>query len=147
MNNNTMHTHRYKSTLWRLSSYSMHFIFNTLLMLAALIVCVHSALTYNMEHLYIGIGMGVFWMFSSLVFVARVQSLRCPLCMVPLFANKRCGKNKKAKRLLGSHRLSVSTQILFCGNYRCIYCGEKFDARRVSSSQQPGRGGSRRSLT
>ena len=49
---------------------------------------------------------------------------RCPLCMIPPLHPKRCQKNRRARRLLGSYRLQVATSVLFRDHFQCPYCGE-----------------------
>lgn len=49
---------------------------------------------------------------------------RCPLCMIPPLHPKRCQKNRRARRLLGSYRLQVATSVLFRDHFHCPYCGE-----------------------
>lgn len=49
---------------------------------------------------------------------------RCPLCMSPPLHPKRCQKNRRARRLLGSYRLRVATSVMFRNHFQCPYCGE-----------------------
>ncbi len=49
---------------------------------------------------------------------------RCPLCMIPPLHPKRCQKNRRARRLLGSYRLRVATSVMFQNHFQCPYCGE-----------------------
>lgn len=49
---------------------------------------------------------------------------RCPLCLTPILSPKKCSKHRKARKLMGSHRLLVASQILFKGTFRCPYCHE-----------------------
>ncbi|GAA5118350.1 hypothetical protein JIN84_16130 [Luteolibacter yonseiensis] len=49
---------------------------------------------------------------------------RCPLCLTPVLAVKRCSKHRNAKRLLGSYRLRAALMILFKGRFHCPYCNE-----------------------
>lgn len=63
------------------------------------------------------------------VLVAILQCLvagrtRCPLCMTPVLATKRCSKHRHARTLLGSHRLRVAVAILFTNSFKCPYCHE-----------------------
>jgi len=48
----------------------------------------------------------------------------CPLCLAPVLARKKCATHRHAKTLLGSHRLPVALDILFCSRFRCPYCHE-----------------------
>jgi membrane protein YdbS with pleckstrin-like domain len=63
------------------------------------------------------------------VLIAVLQFLlagrtRCPLCMTPVLASKRCAKHRHARTLLGSHRLRVAVAILFRNSFKCPYCHE-----------------------
>jgi hypothetical protein len=49
---------------------------------------------------------------------------RCPLCMTPVLASKRCSKHRNARTLLGSHRMRVAVAILFRNGFKCPYCHE-----------------------
>lgn len=78
----------------------------------------------------VGAAMIVVWILSLLVFFIKRTSVRCPLCMVPLWANQKCQRNSKVKPVLGvSYRLGVANSVIFRGHYRCPYCGEPFSAR------------------
>lgn len=56
------------------------------------------------------------WMFASRV--------NCPLCMVPVLANRTCTKHRNSRKFLGSYRLQVATSAFFKGYFRCPYCNE-----------------------
>lgn len=63
------------------------------------------------------------------VLVAVLQSLialrtRCPLCMTPVLASKRCAKHRNARTFMGSHRLRVAVAILCRNGFKCPYCHE-----------------------
>jgi len=63
-------------------------------------------------------------------------SVRCPLCMVPLWGSQKCQRNTKVKPALGvSYRLGVANSVIFRGHYRCPYCGEPFSAREARKSK------------
>ena len=130
-----MHLHRYRSTLRGLKFGALHFIFNTLLMWVMFSALIFGLIIFDLTIVYCGVGCIAMWVISSLWFALKAQSIRCPICLVPLFANKGCSKNKKAKKLLGSYRLPVSGSILCCGHYRCPYCGEKFNVSVSKQSQ------------
>lgn len=44
--------------------------------------------------------------------------------MMPPLHPKRCQKNRRARRLLGSYRLRVATGVLLRDRFLCPYCGE-----------------------
>lgn len=66
-------------------------------------------------------GLGMVCLLMAWVVSAR---LRCPLCTMPVFQNRRCSKHRNAKPLFGSYRLKVAMTVLFQGRFRCPYCGE-----------------------
>lgn len=134
-----MHQHRCKRTLLDLKIGALHFLVNLCLILVAAGLVIYGVLNYDETILYAGIGTGVLWLISSLIFAAKASTVRCPLCMVATFSHKRCQKHRSAKPLLGSRRLRLSLSILFRGHYRCMYCGEPFDAIKVKEqSRNPG---------
>lgn len=129
-----MHKHRSDRALFELKLKSLHFIFNISAFLTASALLAYAAIDHHQIALYSGLGIGIVWILSSLLFVIGAHKLQCPLCMIPLFAHKQCSKNKAAKRVMGSYRLGVSFSILGKGHYRCIYCGEPFDAKTSRTS-------------
>jgi len=68
--------------------------------------------------------------FSAAFVVLKVLSymigarLKCSLCMAAPLGNIGYAKHRSAQTLCGSHRMAVSTSILFMGNFRCPYCAE-----------------------
>lgn len=69
------------------------------------------------------------WVAGSLPVIALVYLViglraRCPLCMNPPLAPRRCQKHRRARTILGSHRLRVALAIFFRGRFTCPYCGE-----------------------
>lgn len=63
---------------------------------------------------------------------------RCPLCMTPPLHPSGCQKNRRAKRLFGSHRLQIATCVLFRDYFQCSYCGEstKVEVRRRPEARE-----------
>lgn len=53
----------------------------------------------------------------------------CPLCMTPVLASKHCSKHRKARRLLGSHRLRAAAAVLLRGKFTCPYCNERSELK------------------
>ena len=96
----------------------------------------------NQELIMIAVGvsaMTILMMILQWILAARP---RCPLCLTPVLASKTCSKHRRARRLLGSHRLRVALAILFRGQFLCAYCNEP-TAMEVRS-KQTGSGGRRR---
>lgn len=86
---------------------------------------------------YFGVAGAVVWSLSTLVFFVRFSSLKCSLCMNPVWAGRKCQKHSKAKPALGlSYRLGVALSVIFKGYYRCPYCGEPFSARKTHESRR-----------
>lgn len=49
---------------------------------------------------------------------------RCPLCLAPPMAHRRCSRHKNARSLFGSYRLMVACSVLARKRFSCPYCGE-----------------------
>ncbi len=130
-----MRYHRSKRTLLDLKCGACHFIFNLLSVITALGLAVYATVYYDLPTLYIAVITGAVWMISSFVYLLKANSLRCPLCLVPIYAHKRCTKNREAKQIMGSYRLAVSLSILCRGHYRCIYCGELFNVTNIEPNE------------
>ena len=66
---------------------------------------------------------------------------RCPLCMTPVLASKRCSKHRHARTFLGSHRLRVAFAILFKNAFKCPYCNEAsaMEVRNRRNANESGR--------
>jgi hypothetical protein len=62
------------------------------------------------------LGIIVQWMIAS--------RTNCPLCMTAVLAPRACMKNRRARSIIGSHRLRVALAILFKSRFRCQYCNE-----------------------
>ncbi len=58
---------------------------------------------------------------AYLMFGSRAK---CPLCMNPPLAPRRCQKHRNAKPLFGSYRLRVASSVFFSDNFVCPHCGE-----------------------
>jgi hypothetical protein len=63
---------------------------------------------------------------------------RCPLCTISPLHPKGCQKNRRVKRLFGSYRLLVATNVLFRDFFQCPYCGEATKIA-VRERMMPGR--------
>ena len=105
-------------------------MFNLLLGISGISVLGYGLFTDERMWLIAGACMLGGWLFSAGIFFIKRSSIRCPLCMGPLWGNQKCQKSSKVKPALGvSYRLGMAKSIVFRGRYRCIYCGEPFDAR------------------
>lgn len=64
---------------------------------------------------------------AGLIFFAQwivAERTNCPLCIVPVLRNRSCVKNRHARKLFGSHRTRVASEILFSNSFHCPYCDE-----------------------
>jgi hypothetical protein len=69
---------------------------------------------------------------AALMFIIQwILSRRthCPLCMTPVMAKKHCSKHRKARKLLGSHRLRVAAAVIVRGTFTCPYCNERSELK------------------
>lgn len=127
-----MHRHRSARTLRSLKASAWHFLLNMLLGLLGIGLLGYGYFSH--DHFWVVMGactLGI-WMLSIGLFFIQRGSLRCPLCMVPVWAGKKCQRHRKVKPALGvSYRLGVACAVIFLGHYRCPYCGEPFSAREA----------------
>lgn len=127
-----MHRHHSVHTLKSLHRAAYHFLANIVLALAGVGMLGYGV--YLHDHFWAVLGactLGL-WLLSTGLFFIQRSSLRCPLCLVPVWAGKKCQKHRKAKPALGiSYRLGVAVAVIFRGHYRCPYCGEPFSSREV----------------
>ncbi|NWK56633.1 hypothetical protein HW115_13505 [Verrucomicrobiaceae bacterium N1E253] len=104
---------------------------NILIAMSAIGVLAYGAYTYDQKLVYCGVGVGALWLISVSLFMVKGGSLKCPLCMNPVWASRKCQKHSRVKPALGvSYRLGIATSVAFRGHYRCPYCGERFSAHK-----------------
>lgn len=84
----------------------------------------YSIMTDNPGLTKVGIGLLGFSVLLAFFQWLIALRTRCPLCMTPVLASKRCSKHRHARTLLGSHRLRVAVAILFRNSFKCPYCHE-----------------------
>lgn len=119
-----MHHPRSNSEVLRFRIAAFLLLGNYLLALAIVSLLAHSMLTGNRGLTLIGSGL-VIPGFVLLVIQWLVASRTgCPLCRTPVLAPKSCMKHRRARTILGSHRLRVALAILFKNRFRCPYCNE-----------------------
>ena len=127
-----MHQHRSARTLRSLKLGAAHFVLNIFLLLAGILLTAYGVFIGGLLWTYFGLGACGLWLISFSLFAIKSASVRCPVCMVPVLSKKRCQKHRNAKPALGvSYRTELSVSILCRGHYRCIYCGEPFDAKNA----------------
>jgi hypothetical protein len=119
-----MHHPRTKSSVFLFKFAAILLFTNWLLAPAALGLLGKSLLTYNDPMTLVGSGLGIFCMLLVVTQWMAGSGTACPLCRTAVLAPKDCSKHRKAKRVLGSHRLRVAIEILFRNRFRCPYCNE-----------------------
>ncbi|MEP4076928.1 hypothetical protein [Haloferula sp.] len=126
-----MHRFRSSKALFRLKLGSLFFIL-LFVSLALLIPAViwGTVLNHSDDLLYAEIALGAA-VVCGLGYLMVGSGVRCPLCHGPLIGKPNCSRNRKAARMLGSHRLAVASRVLTIGCFRCPCCGEpcKCDVR------------------
>lgn len=117
-----------------------HFLFNCLLGSAVVAYFAYMLLTmilmesHDETLIYWGVAAVIAWVISVGVFCFRGYSLKCSLCMNPVWGKRMCQKHSKAKPALGmSYRLGIATTVVFKNRYRCPYCGEPFSAAKAKA--------------
>ena len=125
-----MHRHRSDRALRAVITSAWHYLFNVTLVSAGLVSIVVGIVLEDKPVVSAGaIAIGVGFL-SIILFFIKYSSMRCPLCMGPMWGKQKCRKSKNAKRAFGvSYRLYMASSIVFKGHYRCMYCGEPFNAR------------------
>lgn len=119
-----MHRLPSKSSILRFRLAALLLWFNLLLALATVAAFVHAFMERHRDEVIIAIGvMGLYLLSVCLQWLLATKT-KCPLCITPVLAAKACSKNKKARRLFGSYRLRVATNLLFRNYFRCPYCSE-----------------------
>ncbi len=132
-----MHHQRSAHSLRRIRIGAYHFLFNVVLGITSLGAVAYSAYYHNETWLYASLGGVAVWLISLVAFYIKGATIRCSLCMTPIWSSRKCQKHKNVKPALGiSYRLGVATAVIFTGKYRCPYCGEPFSAKKVRGDQR-----------
>lgn len=119
-----MHRFQNKSTLIRLRLAALLLGLKYLLIPLSIGLLVSAFYTDNQDSILRAVavcGLTILLMILQWILAARP---RCPLCLTPVLASKTCSKHRRARRVLGSHRLRVALAILFRGRFLCAYCNE-----------------------
>jgi hypothetical protein len=124
-----MHRFRSSSTIFRFRIASALLILAYPLALAAVLLLIGSflqsdpklALLVPLLFGLVGVTLAIQWGLS--------RRTHCPLCMTPVLATKHCSKHRKARKLLGSHRLRAAVAVLFLGSFTCPYCNERSELK------------------
>jgi hypothetical protein len=119
-----MHRFQSRSTLIRLRFAALLLGLKYLLAPTAVSLLI-AAIIYDSRHwMLVAVGLGGFTILTIFMQWILAARPRCPLCLTPILASKRCSKHRKAQTFLGSHRLRVAIAILFRGRFLCSYCNE-----------------------
>ena len=130
-----MHHFRSRSTVLRFKAASLLLCSRCLLAPLASVTFIYAVLQDDRKLAYVAIGMGVAAIVSTVFQWIVAARARCPLCLTPVLAAKECAKHRRARTILGSHRLRVALSILFKNTFHCPYCSEK-SAMKVRGSHR-----------
>ncbi len=119
-----MHRFQSKSTIVRFRFAAFFFCLKCLLAPVSVGILAYSILKHDNYLTWVAIGGGILTVFVVIMQWVLAARTRCPLCLTPVLASKRCSKHRSAKTLLGSHRLRVALAVLFKGSFHCPYCHE-----------------------
>lgn len=132
-----MHRLRYSSCVirFRLSAFLM--LANFLLAAIAAGMLIHSMIIESRPLAMAGIALMTFCMLLVIVQWMAASLAACPLCHTAVLAPKSCMKHRRARTLLGSHRLRVASSVIFRNRFRCPYCNEFTTMELRETFQRP----------
>ena len=119
-----MHRFRSQSIIMRYRIASMLFILNCILAILVPGFLLYSIVVGDRFLTIITASTGGFAALIAVVQWVISTKTRCPLCMTPVLAAKRCSKHRFAKKLFGSYRLRVAGNVLLSGSFVCPFCNE-----------------------
>ena len=119
-----MHQLRSKYNVRSFRITALLYIAGILLAVGLVVILTLSLVTGDRRLLTVGLGCGVLFVIAGGVRCVLATLSKCPLCITPVLAGRRCSKHRHARSLFGSHRLRVSFSILFKNSFRCPYCNE-----------------------
>ena len=134
-----MHHPRSTSAILRFRLAACLLVGNCLLAGVAGYLLVRSLMTQNFQWTMIGSGFVALILLLVIAQWIAASRTRCPLCCTPVLAPMRCAKHRRARMLLGSHRLRVALAILFKNQFRCPFCNE-VTGLEVRRPERPGVG-------
>jgi hypothetical protein len=137
-----MHRFQSSSTLIRLRFAALLLGLKYLLVPTAVGLLIGAIFYDSRQWMLVAVGLGGFTILTMILQWILASRPRCPLCLTPILASKRCSKHRKARTTLGSHRLRVALAILFRGRFLCPYCHEP--SVMEVRNKQPGPNGRRR---
>ena len=119
-----MHHPRSTTDILRFRLAACLLVGNGLLALVAAGFLIRSLMTHNFQWTMLGSGFVVLMLLMVIAQWIAASRTRCPLCCTPVLAPMRCAKHRRARTVLGSHRLRVALAILFKNHFRCPFCNE-----------------------
>lgn len=119
-----MHRFQSQSIITRFKIASLLLCLKLLLIPGVLGLLVYSILKGDHQLTYAAMAAAAGILLMTIVQFLIAARARCPLCMTPVLATKRCSKHRKARTFLGSYRLRVALAVLFRGSFSCPYCNE-----------------------
>lgn len=119
-----MHRFQSKSAIVRLRFAAIFLCLKWIMIVAAAGVLAYSLFKHDRELTFVAMGLAGLAILVVIVQWVLASKTRCPLCLTPVLASKRCSKHRNAKKLLGSYRLRVALMVLFKGRFHCPYCHE-----------------------
>ena len=119
-----MHRLRSRHSVFRFKTASWLLVCKWLLIACAIGLLLYSLIAGERRLSLLAFGLGAASVLVGVVqWVLSVQA-RCPLCLTPPIAHRRCSRHRSAKRLFGSYRFRVACAVIFQKHFRCPYCGE-----------------------
>lgn len=119
-----MHRFQSKSTITRLRFAASLVVVKWILAPLASGILILALIRNDHPLILVAAYLGGLAILSIIIQWAVAGRARCPLCMAPVLAVKKCAKHSKARKFIGSHRLRVSMEVLCKGSFRCPYCNE-----------------------
>jgi hypothetical protein len=119
-----MHRFQSKSTIVRLRFAALFLCIKWILIPTTAGILLYSLIERDNQLTLVAMGLGLAAVFVVILEWILAARTRCPLCLTPVLATKRCSKHRNAKRSLGSYQLRVALMVLFKGRFHCPYCHE-----------------------
>jgi hypothetical protein len=130
-----MHRFQSQSIITRFRFASLLLCLKYLLIPAIVTVFIYSMFQESNQFLIVAMALTVITVVIVILQWILAQRTRCPLCLTPTLASKKCSKHRNSTPLFGSYRLKVALSVLFRGWFRCPYCNEP-SAMKVRERQR-----------
>lgn len=119
-----MHHPRSNTAVLRFRLAALLLVGNGVVAVVAAGLLIQSLMSHDRRMTIIGGSMMILVFLLVVVQWLVASRATCPLCRTPVLAPMRCTKHRRARSLLGSHRLRAAMAILFRKQFRCPYCNE-----------------------